>query len=292
MTQAKNFRKSKSSYYRLTKKIKDMIKENHAYFLTITFNNESLENLTETTRKNHVKQWLKDNFALYIANQDYGKKKQREHYHAIVLRTMEFFNDIKVNKYAHFFRNDTFKNGFINQKRIFTNEKYLKSDIKRLINHIYKPTNNKNNIIFSRKIPTKNEQLKRIKNYIESNQDFINDLELKERLKNEKFNEYNKEGFDCWEGINKELIQANNTNNLESIINHNKKQKLFNSEIENIAISEYIKNNNLEFIKKLDTKTLNFNAMQELKNKYGEISLRIPFYANIYYSTLLKYKLL
>lgn len=53
-------------------------------FLTFTFSPYALENLTEKVRKQYVKEYLSSLDCLYVANQDFGKKKGREHYHAIV----------------------------------------------------------------------------------------------------------------------------------------------------------------------------------------------------------------
>lgn len=54
-------------------------------FGTLNFNDETLFNTNETTRKKYVERYLKDQTLHYIANIDYGAKKGREHYHFIAL---------------------------------------------------------------------------------------------------------------------------------------------------------------------------------------------------------------
>ena len=53
--------------------------------ITLTFSNDSLEFQCEKTRKQYVSRFLNANTVDYIACIDYGKKNQREHYHAIAL---------------------------------------------------------------------------------------------------------------------------------------------------------------------------------------------------------------
>ena len=52
------------------------------YFVTLTFNSDSLEKLNSTTRKKYAKLWLENNCKDYIANIDYGRQNNREHFHA------------------------------------------------------------------------------------------------------------------------------------------------------------------------------------------------------------------
>lgn len=57
-------------------------------FVTLTFDDPSLASTSEQTRKRYVQRWLNQNTRDYYANQDFGKKNGREHYHAVVA-----FND-------------------------------------------------------------------------------------------------------------------------------------------------------------------------------------------------------
>lgn len=74
---------------RQTKKIEDHVKflmkqENtELYFMTFTFNEETLEKTTSDTRRQKIRRLLKP-CNDYILNIDYGTQNEREHYHAIV----------------------------------------------------------------------------------------------------------------------------------------------------------------------------------------------------------------
>lgn len=74
---------------RQTKKIEDHVKflmkqENtDLYFMTFTFNDETLEKTTSDTRRQKVRRLLNP-CNDYILNIDYGTQNEREHYHAIV----------------------------------------------------------------------------------------------------------------------------------------------------------------------------------------------------------------
>lgn len=56
----------------------------NVYFITITFNDETLA-LSQDTRKQYVRRMLQKNCSDYIANIDYGKQFEREHYHAVIV---------------------------------------------------------------------------------------------------------------------------------------------------------------------------------------------------------------
>lgn len=77
-----------NSYYakrqRLKKRVINILESGiDAYFLTLTFDDETLL-LDKKTRRKYVQRFLKKYCADYVANIDYGKKNKREHYHAIV----------------------------------------------------------------------------------------------------------------------------------------------------------------------------------------------------------------
>ena len=124
---------------RLKKKIEKMLSMGNCVFLTLTFTNDILESTTEKTRKTYVKRYLKSCSDYYIANIDYGKKNDREHYHAIILTD-------KVNyKLWH-------KIGAIKGERIRANgvsETKLGKYISKLTNHAIKETTKRNAIIYS-----------------------------------------------------------------------------------------------------------------------------------------------
>jgi len=69
---------------RLYHRVESLIKENGGIFLTLTFTDEVLASTSSKTRRAYVCRYLKDLGARYVANIDFGGKKGREHYHAVV----------------------------------------------------------------------------------------------------------------------------------------------------------------------------------------------------------------
>lgn len=60
---------------RVIKKIAEIIKNNDALFLTLSFNDATMETTSAETRKRYIKEFLRNETAIYIANVDYGKRK-------------------------------------------------------------------------------------------------------------------------------------------------------------------------------------------------------------------------
>ena len=123
---------------RLSKKIEKIISDYESpVFITLTFNDSSLDLLSYQTRRKRVAEWLKSQSLLYIANVDYGKENGREHYHAI--------SNQKVNP-------TTWKYGACNVEMIYNkNSKALAKYINKLTNHALKDTANHGaRIIYSR----------------------------------------------------------------------------------------------------------------------------------------------
>ena len=55
------------------------------HFITLTWRDEYLNTLSESTRQRYVRDYLNANCRDFYANQDFGKRKtEREHYHAVV----------------------------------------------------------------------------------------------------------------------------------------------------------------------------------------------------------------
>lgn len=69
---------------RARKRIGCSVLSGNAFFLTLTFRDEVFTNTNEETRRRYVSRALRDIGEKYIANIDYGSKREREHYHAIV----------------------------------------------------------------------------------------------------------------------------------------------------------------------------------------------------------------
>ena len=69
---------------RLYHRVESIIKDNGGIFLTLTFSDDTLATTSAKTRKAYVQRYLKSLNARYVANIDFGGKKGREHYHAVV----------------------------------------------------------------------------------------------------------------------------------------------------------------------------------------------------------------
>lgn len=114
---------------RVNRIILDMVNSyDELHFVTLTFNDDSLANLSERTRHRYAQQWLNDNCKDYFANVDYGSKNGREHFHAIVA-----LSDIVI----------PWKYGFMNVKKAHVSSNYIdrckiSSYLLKLSNHALK----------------------------------------------------------------------------------------------------------------------------------------------------------
>lgn len=108
-------------------------------FVTLTFSNETLANTSEETRHTYVKRYLKSNANSYVANIDYGRANEREHYHALI--QLENLDCTDWHKY-----------GGIKVKRVRSANDYqkLSTYIAKLTNHAMKETANRARVIYSR----------------------------------------------------------------------------------------------------------------------------------------------
>lgn len=113
-------------------------KEKNLYFVTLTFNDNYLSKTTEETRRRDIKDTLNATSEVYIANQDFGKDRGREHYHALCGNLRP--NDLKR------IRKDM---GFVDCKKITSNLGGAVDYAMKLSNHSLKDTTNKK-IIYSR----------------------------------------------------------------------------------------------------------------------------------------------
>lgn len=125
---------------RLKSKIIDMLTSGSCIFLTLTFTNDVLNKTNKDTRKKYIIRALKTMSNTYIANIDYGSKKEREHYHAIVLAD-------KVSQAQ-------WQYGNLDFERVRTNEDTspvkIAKYITKLTNHAIKETVKQNRVIYSR----------------------------------------------------------------------------------------------------------------------------------------------
>lgn len=185
---------------RLLKKIYELIKDKKAVFLTMSFNEETLKKTSAETRKRYIKNYLKNETALYIANIDYGAKNGREHYHAIVKATTLKINDLSYylkNKYEtikDFINLKAYKYGniqanFICKNGVFYNDKELKKTALIYYNHALKETTKNNKLIISRKEPSQEQQLKRLERLARATKREIKNNDYIEEIINEEANE-------------------------------------------------------------------------------------------------------
>lgn len=122
---------------RLTNRIETMLNNGPCLFLTLTFEDSYLSNMSEFERRVYITRYLKKYNTMYVANIDYGAKNHREHYHAI----------IQCEKVNH----KEYTLGAINFERIHNNNtEALSKYISKLTNHAIKETTKRNAIIYSR----------------------------------------------------------------------------------------------------------------------------------------------
>lgn len=158
---------------RLKAKIKKWLNTYKCIFITLTFNNETLETTTEEERAELVKKFLKKNTALYIANKDYGANNDREHYHALAVVstiTKEEIKDADLIAIKDRLNYDAWKYGlikanFIGSKYRPKNDNGFKTTSDYIAHHFYKETTKGAKVIYSRGEPMKSEQINRLKTY-------------------------------------------------------------------------------------------------------------------------------
>lgn len=133
---------------RLYNRILKMLKSNNNYliFLTFTFTDETLKSTNERTRERYIKDFLKNQTSEYILNRDYGKKTEREHYHAIAKPLYRGFID----------KTDYLKYGTLNAEPINKLQRFVKNNdtpqdiAKRLTEHALKNSTKESRIIYSK----------------------------------------------------------------------------------------------------------------------------------------------
>lgn len=156
---------------RLYNKIKKALNCYRCQFLTLSFSDEILNRTSEATRERYIRNFLKRETAYYIANKDYGKKNKREHYHAFIIASTLKSTEIK-ERHLRAIKNQincrAYKLGNISARFIatryhFKGETEHETTALNITNHFYKDTTQESRIITSRNIPSKAEQIDRIK---------------------------------------------------------------------------------------------------------------------------------
>lgn len=136
-------------------------------FLTLTFNDTVLTNTTKETRRKYVRRFLHSFSKKYVANIDYGGKKGREHYHAVVDSKIPLekikewhslcgalkLEDVKRNVYRKTIPKK-YKNLPEDVQDIISlhfSKVRLSKYLSKLTNHAIKKTNRRSVLIYSRK---------------------------------------------------------------------------------------------------------------------------------------------
>ena len=144
-TMAKNVSRSTyERYKRVFLKTSQMVLSGKAVFLTLTFTDEVLSKTSPETRRRYVSRALKAFSEVYVANVDYGAKKMREHYHAIVLFGGDGFKEVFQWPY-----------GFFDAERVRTSEgdsKATSKYITKLSRHSMKDTGRAVRLIYSKRV--------------------------------------------------------------------------------------------------------------------------------------------
>lgn len=165
---------------RLEAKLRDWLSHYKAVFITLTFNDETLENTSEEQREALVIDYLRKETAFYIANKDYGSTNGREHYHAVAvantlsweyvetLENGERYNLIKNRINLRPWRKNygQIESNFIGLRYRTANDKNAnewKETAHNLAEHFRKESAKNSRLIFSRGPASEAEQLERIK---------------------------------------------------------------------------------------------------------------------------------
>lgn len=134
-----------ASYHRtkrLKERVKSMLLSGECIFITLTFNDDTLNTTNEKQRRVAVTRYLKTFNSKYVANIDYGSKNHREHYHALIctssidLCSWRKYGNINVER--------------VRNKNIDTDKTKLAKYICKLSNHAIKETTKRSSLIYSR----------------------------------------------------------------------------------------------------------------------------------------------
>jgi len=129
---------------RIKERITRMLETNRALFLTLTFSDKMFaRNCSTETRRRYITRFLKEQCIEYLANIDFGEKKHREHYHAVVVPKTA----IDFSRYHNIF------DSCIKAEKIRIDDnsiKYVSTYINKLTNHALKENGFYKRLIFSR----------------------------------------------------------------------------------------------------------------------------------------------
>lgn len=129
-------------------------KRGFVYFGTLTFSDTYLDNWSAATKRQKVSRFLSGLDIVYFANQDFGGKFGREHYHFIMVYPFQVDCSSKSSSY---FLSGWNPIGFSSLALVGSEktDKYKVSEyISKCSNHALKITAQRSNLIYSRKQPT------------------------------------------------------------------------------------------------------------------------------------------
>lgn len=144
---------------RLRQRVVRIMEKGSTYFITLTFNDDTLSGTDVKTRRTYVARFLKTVSSDYVGNVDFGKLNGREHYHAVIYS--DKLDDIQY-KYTKNYGwicsdceqfNEWSKLGFYSIKSCGKDEKDIQKlawYVSKLTNHAVKETTKRNALIYSR----------------------------------------------------------------------------------------------------------------------------------------------
>lgn len=112
----------KKKAQKVKEKIAELVLNNNAIFLTLTFRDDVLESTSPETRRRYVARFLKSVSGQYAANIDFSPEINREHYHAVITKRIDL---------------NTWRYGFAFAEKVRCHN----SDLSRVSKYISKLTN-------------------------------------------------------------------------------------------------------------------------------------------------------
>lgn len=124
---------------RLKDRVFDILKGGDSSFITLTFTDRVFETTSQETRRRYVARWCKTFGVPYVANIDFGKNTDREHYHCVL-------GCCPSSK--------SWSYGFMDKEKIRSDEAKdvvcLSKYVAKLTNHCIKETTRRYALIYSR----------------------------------------------------------------------------------------------------------------------------------------------
>lgn len=151
----------------LNKKVNTYSNVDNCFFITLTFKDEFFIGKSKETIRTYIRRYLKENCSNYVANEDYGAKNERLHFHCVCnLKSKDILTDFGFHTYKnHLVYCANLKNydfGFSCVEKVSKATQDLATDIpnnhlalsnyiNKLTNHALKNTGRRPRLIYSRK---------------------------------------------------------------------------------------------------------------------------------------------